>query len=42
MTAIFSRSRQPDHYDWLSGYLAARGITGATRILMASIAASMV
>jgi diguanylate cyclase (GGDEF)-like protein len=42
MTASFSRWWQPDHYDWLSGYLAARGISGATRALMSSIAASMV
>lgn len=26
--------RQSDHYDWLSGYLAARGMSGATRALM--------
>ncbi|SBS74095.1 Diguanylate cyclase [uncultured Mycobacterium sp.] len=30
------------HYDWLSGYLAARGMRGATRALMAFIAASLV
>ncbi|MEE6140123.1 GGDEF domain-containing protein [Mycobacterium sp. 050128] len=43
MTAIFSQWRQPpDHYDWLSGYLAARGFSGATRALTAFIAASMV
>lgn len=33
--------QQPSHYDWLSGYLHARGWSGATRILMASIAASL-
>jgi diguanylate cyclase (GGDEF)-like protein len=33
--------RQPSHYDWLSGYLHARGWSGATRILMASIASSL-
>jgi diguanylate cyclase (GGDEF)-like protein len=42
MTAIFSRWWRADQYDWLSGYLAARGISGATRALMALIAASMV
>jgi diguanylate cyclase (GGDEF)-like protein len=42
MTAIFSRWWSADQYDWLSGYLAARGISGATRALMAFIAASMV
>ncbi len=40
MTALFSR--RADQYDWLSGYLASRGISGATRAVMASIAASMV
>lgn len=29
--------RQPDHYDWLSGYLAARGLTGVARYIMAVI-----
>ncbi|MET0702293.1 MAG: GGDEF domain-containing protein, partial [Mycobacterium sp.] len=33
--------RQPSHYDWLSGYLHSRGWSGATRILMASIASSL-
>jgi|SRR5271166_2716017 len=42
MTAIFDRWWRSDQYDWLSGYLAARGISGATRALMAFIAASMV
>ena len=42
MTAILGRWWRADQYDWLSGYLAARGISGATRALMASIAASMV
>lgn len=42
MTAIFSRWQRADQYDWLSGYLAARGISGATRALMAFISASMV
>lgn len=32
---------QPSHYDWLSGYLHARGIGGATRIMMAGISASL-
>ncbi|WP_319430380.1 GGDEF domain-containing protein [Mycobacterium sp. RTGN5] len=30
------------HYEWLSGYLADRGMRGATRALMAFIAASLV
>jgi len=42
MSAIFSRWWRADQYDWLSGYLAARGISGATRALMAFISASMV
>ncbi|OBJ50921.1 diguanylate cyclase [Mycobacterium sp. 1423905.2] len=42
MTATFSRWWRADQYDWLSGYLAARGISGATRALMAFIAGSMV
>jgi diguanylate cyclase (GGDEF)-like protein len=32
---------QPSHYDWLSGYLHARGISGAARTMMAAIAASL-
>jgi diguanylate cyclase (GGDEF)-like protein len=42
MTAIFSRWWRPDHYDWLSGYMATRGFSGAARALMALIAASLV
>lgn len=42
MTAMFGRWWQADQYDWFSGYLAARGLSGATRALMAFIAASMV
>jgi diguanylate cyclase (GGDEF)-like protein len=42
MTAIFSRWWRADQHGWLSGYLAARGISGATRALMAFIAASLV
>ncbi len=34
--------QQSTHYDWLSGYLAARGMSGATRALMAFLAASFV
>lgn len=41
MTGIVSRWQRDDQYDWLSGYLAARGVSGMTRALMASIAASM-
>ncbi len=40
MTALFSR--RADQYDWLSGYLASRGISGATRAVLASISASLV
>lgn len=40
MTALFSRGA--DQYDWLSGYLASRGLSGATRAVMAGISASMV
>jgi diguanylate cyclase (GGDEF)-like protein len=32
---------QPSHYDWLSGYLHARGIANATRLMMAGISASL-
>ena len=32
---------QPSHYDWLSGYLHARGISGATRIMMVAISACL-
>lgn len=28
---------QPDHYDWLSGYLAARGLAALTRFILAGI-----
>jgi diguanylate cyclase (GGDEF)-like protein len=42
MTALFSRWWGADQYDWLSGYLASRGISGATRALMAFISASLV
>lgn len=40
MTALFSR--RADQYDWLSGYLASRGISGATRAVLALISASLV
>ena len=29
--------RQPDHYDWLSDYLAARGLKPFVRYLLAAI-----
>ena len=32
---------QPGHYDWLSGYLHARGFDMATRVMMAGISASL-
>lgn len=34
--------QQSTHYEWLSGYLAARGMRGAARALMAFLAASFV
>lgn len=33
---------RPSHYDWLSGYLRARRLTGSVRLTMALIAASLV
>jgi diguanylate cyclase (GGDEF)-like protein len=33
--------QQPSHYDWLSGYLHARGMSAPTRTMMASIAGSL-
>ena len=42
MTALFTPWWRADQYDWLSGYLASRRLSGATRAVMASIAASMV
>ena len=42
MAAAFTRWwLQPSHYDWLSGYLGTRGMSGATRVMMASIAGSL-
>ena len=42
MAALLKRWwRQPGHYDWFSRYLQARGLRGATRILMASISGSL-
>lgn len=32
---------QSSHYDWLSGYMHARGFGGAARIMMASISATL-
>jgi diguanylate cyclase (GGDEF)-like protein len=42
MTALFSRLWRADQYDWLSGYLASRGISGATRAVLALISTSLV
>jgi len=42
MAVLFSRWWRGDQYDWLSGYLASRGVSGAIRALMAFIAGSMV
>lgn len=33
--------RQPDHFDWLSGYLQSRGMAGPMRRMMAVVAASL-
>lgn len=33
--------QQPNHYDWLSGYLHAHGMSAATRAMMAFISASL-
>lgn len=32
---------QPSYYDWLSGYLRAHGFSGAVRVMMASLLASL-
>ena len=40
MGVITAWWRQPDHYDWLSSYLHARGFTRPAQILMACIATS--
>jgi diguanylate cyclase (GGDEF)-like protein len=40
MGVITAWWRQPDHYDWLSSYLHARGFTRPAQILMACIGAS--
>lgn len=42
MGPVVRRWWQVDHYDWLSGYLAARQMGAATRVLMAFIMASFV
>ena len=33
--------RQPDHYDWLSDYLAARGLKPFVRYLLAAIVTTL-
>jgi diguanylate cyclase len=33
--------RQPDHFDWLTGYLQAHGLSTATRRTMAGVSASL-
>ena len=40
MTAMFSRWWRTDQHDWLSGYLSARGISGATRAFTSLFATS--
>jgi diguanylate cyclase (GGDEF)-like protein len=42
MTSVFSRLRQGRHYDWLSGYLAVRGLSLTVRVLMAFLAVSYI
>jgi diguanylate cyclase (GGDEF)-like protein len=42
MTSASSRWRQGEHYDWLSGYIAARGLSLAIRALMAFLTISYV
>lgn len=39
--ALSHRWSQPHHYEWMSDYLSARGMTTAVRVMMAGIAASM-
>ncbi|SCX33765.1 sensor domain-containing diguanylate cyclase [Mycolicibacterium fluoranthenivorans] len=34
IAALRSWWRQPDHYDWLSSYLATQGLRGPTRLMM--------
>ncbi|WP_231737688.1 hypothetical protein [Mycobacterium sp. IS-1742] len=43
MTAAFSRRwwSHAHHYEWMSDYLAARRMTGAVRLMMGGIAASL-
>ncbi len=42
MTALVRRWwLQPGHYDWFSGYLHARGMSGAIRTMMAGISGSL-
>ena len=35
------KPRQADHYEWFSGYLDARGLTGTVRVMMGLIAISL-
>ncbi|MFV0495067.1 diguanylate cyclase domain-containing protein [Mycobacterium sp.] len=42
LTSVRKLWRQGDQFDWLSGYIAARGVSGATRALIATISASLV
>jgi diguanylate cyclase (GGDEF)-like protein len=42
MTSAISRWRHGQHYDWLSGYLAARHLIVVTRALMAFLTASFI
>ncbi|GAA2790910.1 GGDEF domain-containing protein [Mycolicibacterium pallens] len=42
MSVISRRFWQSDHYDWLSGYLAARKMSGPTRAVMAFLSSSFV
>lgn len=42
MSVISRRFWQSDHYNWLSGYLAARKMSGPTRAVMAFLSSSFV
>lgn len=41
MRSLVQWWRQPDHFDWLVGYLQARGFSNSTRRILAAIAASL-
>jgi diguanylate cyclase len=41
MKSLAAWWRQPDHFDWLSGYLQAHGFSSSTRRIFAVVAASL-